>query len=135
MVEVGKRASAIIINGKEILLMHRKKEGREYWVFPGGGIEGGETGEQTALREIKEETGLEASNPRLAFRDVHPWDQKLYPFYSVDVEYEKPKLGGPEAGKHSENDWYHPEWVSLSEVPKINLVPETAKEKLLKMIK
>ena len=50
--------SAIIVNDSKVLLMHRKKEGREYWVFPGGGVEKDETSEQAAKREVLEETSL-----------------------------------------------------------------------------
>lgn len=135
MARTGIRAAAIMIIGKQILLMHRRKEGKEYWVFPGGGIEEGEMGEETVMREVMEETGLAASNPRLAFMDIHPIDQKEHPFYFVDVERDEPKLGGPEAERHSENDWYHPEWVDLAEVQNINLVPVAAKEKLLQIVK
>lgn len=41
----------------EILLAQHKKSG--HWSFPKGHIEEGETEEETALREIKEETGLD----------------------------------------------------------------------------
>lgn len=44
-------------------------------------------------------------------------------------------LSGPEAERCSEEDWYHPEWVGLEDVTEINLVPESAKKKLLKVIK
>jgi 8-oxo-dGTP pyrophosphatase MutT (NUDIX family) len=40
-----------------ILLMHRVDG--QGWAFPGGGIEGEETAEQAARREVLEETGLE----------------------------------------------------------------------------
>ena len=34
-------------------------EGRTFYSIPGGGIEDGETPEQTAIRELKEECGLD----------------------------------------------------------------------------
>ena len=51
-------ASAFIIDPytKKILLMKHKKNGR--WTQPGGHMEGNETPEEAALREVYEETGL-----------------------------------------------------------------------------
>lgn len=55
------RARVIIYNPKSdsILLIHRKKNGRDYWVIPGGGAKNQETPTQTAIREIKEELDLD----------------------------------------------------------------------------
>ena len=41
----------------EILLQKRKD--KNVWGFPGGAIEIGESAQETAIREIKEETGLD----------------------------------------------------------------------------
>lgn len=41
----------------EILLIKHIKSG--YWSFPKGHVEKGETEEETAVREIKEETGID----------------------------------------------------------------------------
>lgn len=55
------RAQIIIIeNGQFVLLKHHhKKENRYFWGLPGGGKEANETIEEAAIREAKEETGLD----------------------------------------------------------------------------
>lgn len=47
--------------GREYLLLHYPslKAGKDYWEFPKGHVEENEKIEQAALREVKEETGLE----------------------------------------------------------------------------
>ena len=52
------RAAAIIVKDGKILLMHRTRNGQEFYVFPGGGVEEGETNEEACAREISEETTL-----------------------------------------------------------------------------
>ena len=40
---------------------HGPLKGQDFWATPGGGLEGDETFEEAALRELKEETGIEVS--------------------------------------------------------------------------
>lgn len=52
------RGAAIIIQGGKIALIKRVREGEMYFVFPGGGIEEGETPEEATKREVYEELGV-----------------------------------------------------------------------------
>ncbi len=54
-------------NDREILLVKHRKGSRQYWVLPGGRLEYGETFHECAVRELKEETGLEVSVERFLF--------------------------------------------------------------------
>lgn len=48
------RVRAVIVKDNKIILIKRVKSNETYWVFPGGGIEPGETKEVALLREISE---------------------------------------------------------------------------------
>lgn len=50
-------SGGIIYNGKNEILLQKRGD-RNAWGFPGGAMELGESAEETAIREIFEETGL-----------------------------------------------------------------------------
>lgn len=58
-------AYALIERRGELLLTHWRRGRMHGWTLPGGGIEPGEDPRDTVVREVKEETGLEASVGRL----------------------------------------------------------------------
>jgi ADP-ribose pyrophosphatase YjhB (NUDIX family) len=43
-----------------ILLCRQEKPGKEYWLLPGGGVNGGETLVEALRRELREELAIEA---------------------------------------------------------------------------
>lgn len=48
----------VLIENDKVLLIYREKNGNVYYVFPGGGVEAGETNEECLIRECREELGI-----------------------------------------------------------------------------
>ena len=76
-------------NGREILLIRHMNGG--HWAFPKGHVEAGETESETALREIREETGLLVTLDT-DFRAVVTYSPK--PGVMKDVIYFAAELSG-----------------------------------------
>jgi 8-oxo-dGTP diphosphatase len=71
-------ARLLILNDAGRLLLFRfvhktgPLAGQDFWATPGGGVEDGESLEETAVRELEEETGLRRTSvgPEVARREV-----------------------------------------------------------------
>lgn len=119
-------ARVVIIEGNKIALLERHRQGRHYFVFPGGGIEPGETPEAAALREGWEETGLELSLDRLVARVTFRGNLQHF-FLAHPVGGMLGAGTGPEmTGQFSEKDGtYRAVWVGLDELPRLPVLPES----------
>ena len=60
MIEATSCGGVVIYRGKILVLYKRYKNKYEGWVLPKGTVEMGETHEETAIREVKEESGADA---------------------------------------------------------------------------
>jgi 8-oxo-dGTP diphosphatase len=121
--EVGSRISAraIVIHDNKLLVMRRDKFGSKYVTLPGGKVEIGEQPDQTAVREVSEETMVAVQNPRLVFVDHADFygDQMVY---LCDYVSGEPTLGPntTEAAIHKMGkNLYEPAWLPLSELPSV----------------
>ncbi len=129
------KRSAIIIISREagdakILLMHRNKFGEEYFSIPGGTIEPEESPEQTAVREIKEETNLDVILDKLLWEIE---DERHQGYYFLAKSFSgQTKLGGPELARQATGNLYDLQWIKIKDLKNILLYPENIKEKIIK---
>lgn len=97
------RYRAIIIKDGKLAVMERHKNGRHYWVFPGGGLEGKETPAECCEREVMEEFGIEVKAKNMIYfmeqestlqgffvcdwisGNIHKTDAVEYSSYNPDV--------------------------------------------------
>jgi len=126
------RATAIIIRNGKLLLIHRQKPGRDYYVLPGGGVDLEESFEETCTREVKEETGLDVLALRLVFRYITLEKEENY--YVTKVTPAEPVLGGTEAERQSPEDSYMFVWVEAAQLESLNLLPGVARRICLEIL-
>jgi 8-oxo-dGTP diphosphatase len=122
------RAAIILLQDDKIAMVERHRAGLHYFTFPGGHVELGETPEQAAMRETREELGLDVSVRRLVA--VIWWHEKPQYYYLVEA------VGGefgtgtgeeihhPHPGKGS----YQPVWVPLKGLLDLPVLPRRMAE-------
>ena len=137
------RVAGIIFMDGGIALMHRvgvlkRKDIQEYYTFPGGGLEEGESLEEGTIREIKEEFGIEVKVVKKLYEmESEKFNQKEYFFL---CEYVSGKFGTGEGSEFSNNPKYVdsgkylPEIIKVEDIKNIPLLPPEIKEKLVRDI-
>ena len=108
-------ASVAIVRKTDLLLIQRNRppsEGR--WTLPGGRLEAGDTAEQCAVREIREELGLEVFALRHLLKLRHG-QFELQTFATQAFEGEVAADPGEIRG------W---RWVRAHEVPRLKTTPQ-----------
>lgn len=108
----------------ELLLLHKPRK-KDAWQLPQGGVEAGESMEDAAVRELKEEASIEGVTLLGASRECYQYDfpqsfrrfrpdnvcgQKIGYVFALTDKDAKVKVDAKEVDKHV--------WVGLSELPR-----------------
>jgi len=114
------RAGIILIKDNKVALIERHRAGLHYFVFPGGGVDEGESPEQAAIRETMEELGLEVAI-KYKVAEVHLGQKSRQVYFLVEQtggqfgagtgeEFTDSDPNNPEKGN------YLPVWMPINEL-------------------
>lgn len=114
-------ARVLVIKDKKVLLVREKDD--DWWSFPGGGVDYGETLHEALIREVIEELGVPPKHIKLdetiAFISIGAVVNgvpRCNIFYRVEV---------PEEEIKPTDDVYEQKWFSLDELTNIYISPGT----------
>jgi 8-oxo-dGTP diphosphatase len=122
------RAAIVLLQDDMIALIERHRAGLHYFTFPGGHVERGETPEKAAVREAREELGLDVSILRL-LAEIW-WNAKPQYYYLAEavggvfgtgsgeeIHHPRPKKGS-----------YLPVWVPVQGMLDLKVLPRVLAE-------
>ncbi|MBR3660787.1 MAG: NUDIX domain-containing protein [Bacilli bacterium] len=110
----------IFIDQKVVLLKRIRKDGNKYlhyYAIPGGGVENGESLEETCTREVKEEVNLDVSiNEYLGMEE---YEMGICHYYLVNYQGGIPILGGEEKEQNNPDNSYEVKLINIKDIDKI----------------
>lgn len=122
------RAGIILIEGDKLALIERHRGGFHYFIFPGGGIDEGESEEQAAIREAYEELGIVVEIKQKAAELTRLSGKQVY-FLVRHIEGEFGTGTGEEYGEYDPKyGTYLPLWMPIDEVLQKNVLPRELAE-------
>ncbi|HGA0511276.1 TPA: NUDIX domain-containing protein [Bacillus pacificus] len=114
------RGAAIIVQEGKIALIKRIREEETYYVFPGGGIEEGETPEEATRREIFEELGVHIKVEHLIAKVEYKGTEY---YFNADIVGGVFGSGKAEEFELKDRGIYIPLWLPIYELEKVNIKP------------
>jgi 8-oxo-dGTP diphosphatase len=115
------RAGIVLIQNNKVALIERHRAGLNYFVFPGGGVDEGESAEQGAVREAREELGIDVIIKQKV-AEIH-FGQKSRQIYFL-VEQTGGEFGTGVGEEYTDSDPHSPEegiyipiWMPVDQLP------------------
>ena len=122
----------IIIDGDKVYAIFRRRVNddgtfKEYYVIPGGGLEKGETLEETLKRELKEELSIDVDI--IGYLGFDENDTSIAHFFKCRIVSGIPILGGEELERCSRENYYEVRKVNICDLDSIDIL---AKDMIIK---
>lgn len=123
------RGSVVIIQNKSVGLIKRIRNGSSYYVFPGGGLENGETPKEGAKREALEELGVEVKIEECIAKVEYKGTQY---FFLSDIINGTFGTGDDEEYTDMDRNrgTYLPLWVDIDKLESIDVKPKEVAQKV-----
>jgi len=121
--KLGIRPATIVIKDEKVLLVSSKYRDEEFYLFPGGGMEFGETIEEAAVRETLEETGVKVKIKDLfhvnEYIYAEDWNKRSVSMFFIAEVVEILEPTTNDGGKIKEV-----KWIKLSELDNYDIKPK-----------
>jgi 8-oxo-dGTP pyrophosphatase MutT (NUDIX family) len=133
------RAGIVLIQDGRVALIERHRAGLDYYVFPGGGVDEGETPEQAAVREAMEELGIEiAIKQKITEIQLGQKSRQVY----FLVEQTGGEFGTGTGEEYTDSDpddpdegVYIPIWMPVEQLSKHqNIYPESVAQQVIRSV-
>ena len=116
-------ASAIVLDDAGRILLHKRTD-NGLWSIPGGSMEPGESIAETAIREVREETGIEARVDRILGIYSNPRHVSAYDDGEVRQQFSVCFVCHATGGQLSTSDESaDSRFFKLSEIPSLDMHP------------
>lgn len=104
MKPVRKAVRTFLLEGDKALVIKyiTNDDKQDFYDIPGGKIEDGETNQQTAIREFKEEAGIDIFNPQYAGNLIVEYPNRIFDF---DVFIASEYKGTPQMAEENSSEW------------------------------
>jgi 8-oxo-dGTP diphosphatase len=118
------RPSVVLIKNNKILVLKSKYSSGEFYLLPGGSIEGMETVAETAIREAKEETNYDITIKKLLY--IQEWIDLKRDKNVVYMVFLGEINGGDETylNDPSKGNIEAIEWIDIDKLDKIKFYPK-----------
>lgn len=120
----------VLIENDKVLLIYREKNDRIYYVFPGGGVEDGETNEECLIRECREELGIEIN----IIKQLYEVKGKDFLQHFFLIERVSGEIGSGDANEYDINrvgGLQRPVFIDINELVNLEVVSRPIVEQLL----
>jgi 8-oxo-dGTP diphosphatase len=125
------RAAVVIVEHGRVALIERVRDRRTYFVFPGGGVEAGESPQQAAVREAHEELGVSVELGDLisvAYRNGR--EQRYYLASIAGGTFGTGRGTEMMTSGTTAKGTYRPVWVDLTSLTGLDVRPRALSEAL-----